>query len=257
MWADASSLTNTETIEIRTLTDGGQSGEEVLGRIDEFLAGARRSLDLAHYDLNVGPANAERLARSDPRGRRARCRSALPLQRRPPEPDPGAAAAGAGRAADRVVRRARESDRRRAGPDAPQVRRARRRIGLDRLDELDRRLVHAPGERRCDGEVAGARNAVRRELRGALVEGSGRAERARAAEPGSHRRAEGARVVHTRVRRGALDAHREGDRALQAARSDLLAGDHGRAGALDRSRRSCRRRSWTSPAASTSRRCTA
>ena len=61
MWADASSLTNAETIDISTLTDGGQSSDDVLTRIEEFLAGAERSLDLAHYDLNVGPENAERL----------------------------------------------------------------------------------------------------------------------------------------------------------------------------------------------------
>ena len=61
MRADARSLTNADTIEISTLTDGGQSGDVVVARIEEFLAGAERSLDLAHYDLNVGPENAERL----------------------------------------------------------------------------------------------------------------------------------------------------------------------------------------------------
>jgi phosphatidylserine/phosphatidylglycerophosphate/cardiolipin synthase-like enzyme len=61
MRADARSLTNADIIEISTLTDGGQSGDVVVARIEKFLAGAERSLDLAHYDLNVGPENAERL----------------------------------------------------------------------------------------------------------------------------------------------------------------------------------------------------
>ena len=42
---------------MRTLTDGGQSAEQVAGWIADFLAGARRSLDLALYDVRVpGPA---------------------------------------------------------------------------------------------------------------------------------------------------------------------------------------------------------
>ena len=53
-------MTNAETIDISTLTDGGQSSDDVLTRIEEFLAGAERSLIL-RYDLNVGPENAERL----------------------------------------------------------------------------------------------------------------------------------------------------------------------------------------------------
>ena len=41
---------------MRTLTDGGQSAEQVAGWIADFLAGARRSLDLALYDVRVpGP----------------------------------------------------------------------------------------------------------------------------------------------------------------------------------------------------------
>ena len=42
---------------MRTLTDGGQQAEQVAGWIAEFLAGAKRSLDLALYDVRVpGPA---------------------------------------------------------------------------------------------------------------------------------------------------------------------------------------------------------
>ncbi len=42
---------------MRTLTDGGQTAEDVAAWIAEFLAGARESLDLALYDVRVpGPA---------------------------------------------------------------------------------------------------------------------------------------------------------------------------------------------------------
>ncbi len=47
------------TIEVRTLTDGGQTAEEVAGWIADFLAPARESLDLALYDVRVtSPAGA-------------------------------------------------------------------------------------------------------------------------------------------------------------------------------------------------------
>jgi len=45
-------------IEVRTLTDGGQPAHEVVNTIAEFLGEARRSLDLAHYDFNLGPETA-------------------------------------------------------------------------------------------------------------------------------------------------------------------------------------------------------
>ena len=43
-------------IELRTLTDGGQSPEEIAGELEAFLAPARRTLDLALYDVRLtGP----------------------------------------------------------------------------------------------------------------------------------------------------------------------------------------------------------
>jgi phosphatidylserine/phosphatidylglycerophosphate/cardiolipin synthase-like enzyme len=45
-------------LEVRTLTDGGQEPHEVIGWIADFLGAARRTLDLAHYDLNLGDENA-------------------------------------------------------------------------------------------------------------------------------------------------------------------------------------------------------
>jgi phosphatidylserine/phosphatidylglycerophosphate/cardiolipin synthase-like enzyme len=50
--------------EVRTLTDGGQTAEEVMGWITDFIDAAERSLDFAHYDLHLGPACAEALRRS-------------------------------------------------------------------------------------------------------------------------------------------------------------------------------------------------
>jgi phosphatidylserine/phosphatidylglycerophosphate/cardiolipin synthase-like enzyme len=44
-----------ESIQITTLTDGGQTAVDVAGRIAAFLAGAQRSLELAHYDFALGP----------------------------------------------------------------------------------------------------------------------------------------------------------------------------------------------------------
>ena len=99
-------------LDIRTLNDGGQQAEEVMGWIVDFVDAAERSLDFAHYDLHLGPACAEPLRRSvraaaestlpsassttSTTGTRSRCR-----------------AAGARRQADRVVRCARARDRRR------------------------------------------------------------------------------------------------------------------------------------------------
>ncbi len=45
-------------IRTRTLTDGGQSAAEVAAWVAGFLAAAERTLDLAHYDLNLGPEAA-------------------------------------------------------------------------------------------------------------------------------------------------------------------------------------------------------
>src|ERR671936_1350460 len=42
------------SIGIRTLTDGGQPAQEVAREVAEFLGTARRSLDLAQYDFNLG-----------------------------------------------------------------------------------------------------------------------------------------------------------------------------------------------------------
>src|SRR5215212_1766993 len=46
------------SIRIRTLTDGGQPALEVAREVVEFVAAARRSLDLAQYDFHLGEQTA-------------------------------------------------------------------------------------------------------------------------------------------------------------------------------------------------------
>jgi phosphatidylserine/phosphatidylglycerophosphate/cardiolipin synthase-like enzyme len=46
-------------ITLRTLTDGGQPALDVAHSMAEFLSSAKRTLDLAHYDLNLGAETAE------------------------------------------------------------------------------------------------------------------------------------------------------------------------------------------------------
>jgi phosphatidylserine/phosphatidylglycerophosphate/cardiolipin synthase-like enzyme len=49
-------------LEVRTLTDGGQSALDVAREIASFLGAAHRSLELAHYDFNLGEATAALVA---------------------------------------------------------------------------------------------------------------------------------------------------------------------------------------------------
>src|SRR5947207_2140923 len=51
------------SIQIRTLTDGGQQALEIARVIADFLGAAKRSLDLAQYDFNLG----EETGRVEPR----------------------------------------------------------------------------------------------------------------------------------------------------------------------------------------------
>src|SRR6266851_1557461 len=45
-------------VTIRTLTDGGQTPPDVAREIATFLDGAKRTLDLAQYDFDLGPETA-------------------------------------------------------------------------------------------------------------------------------------------------------------------------------------------------------
>src|SRR5215203_4799301 len=47
-----------ESIRIRTLTDGGQTAADVASDIAAFVGDARHTLDLAHYDFNLRPEAA-------------------------------------------------------------------------------------------------------------------------------------------------------------------------------------------------------
>ena len=47
-----------ESIAIRTLTDGGQRREEIAAWLAEFIAAARETLELAHYDFHLAPETA-------------------------------------------------------------------------------------------------------------------------------------------------------------------------------------------------------
>ena len=46
-------------LEVRTLTDGGQTALQVGQQVVDFVEGARRSLDFAHYDFHLRPDTAE------------------------------------------------------------------------------------------------------------------------------------------------------------------------------------------------------
>ena len=139
------------TLDVHPLHPGGQTALEVARRVEAFVAPAQRTLDLALYDVRLPGEAGDLVPRGAARRRRARrgrCGSpTTPTTTSaifPPPPrtqagaDPGAAVPDARRP-------------RAARPDAPQVRRARRRGGLDRLDELDLGLVDAAGERDPDG----------------------------------------------------------------------------------------------------------
>src|SRR5438132_12775475 len=77
-------------IEIRTLTDGGQTAEEIARAVATFLDGAKRSLDLAQYDFELGPETAaivgDAIRRAAARG--VRVRLAYNLDHRNPIPVP-------------------------------------------------------------------------------------------------------------------------------------------------------------------------
>ena len=110
---------------------------------------ARRpeSLELALYDIRLpGPPGAivaDELRAAAARGVTCDCsttstRSARPRSTRRRAP---------GRRSSHELPIEIRGDTRDPGPDAPQVRRPRPIVGLDRLGQLDDRLVDAPGER--------------------------------------------------------------------------------------------------------------
>ena len=51
-------------IEVVTLRDGGQSADEVAGRVVDFVARAEQSLDLALYDIDLREEPEQRIAQA-------------------------------------------------------------------------------------------------------------------------------------------------------------------------------------------------
>jgi phosphatidylserine/phosphatidylglycerophosphate/cardiolipin synthase-like enzyme len=94
----ATSLSMSERIQIRTLTDGGQQPGEIAHAVAAFIDGAEHSLDYAQYDFNLGEHNKEivgdAIRRASARGVRQRFifnvdhGNPIPV---PPPPEPDAA----------------------------------------------------------------------------------------------------------------------------------------------------------------------
>jgi phosphatidylserine/phosphatidylglycerophosphate/cardiolipin synthase-like enzyme len=97
-------------LEVRTFTDGGQRAVDVAREIASFLAEARHSLELAHYDFNLGVETAEivagELRRAVTRGVAVRViynvdhRNPIPV---PPPPEPDARLIGSLGADSRAI----------------------------------------------------------------------------------------------------------------------------------------------------------
>ena len=116
---------------------------------------ARRSLDIALYDVrfetDAGALVLASLLGAVQRGVAVRLLYNVAHPGPIPVPPPPETTPGSDRGAPRPDTRHRGRSR----PHAPQVRRPRRRGGVGRIDELDGRLVVAPGERHRDARVAG------------------------------------------------------------------------------------------------------
>jgi phosphatidylserine/phosphatidylglycerophosphate/cardiolipin synthase-like enzyme len=97
-------------LEVRTLTDGGQTELDVARDIASFLGEARSTLELAHYDFNLGEATAAivagELRRAGARGVAVRIiynvdhRNPIPV---PPPPEPDAQLIGSLGAESRAI----------------------------------------------------------------------------------------------------------------------------------------------------------
>ena len=117
-------------------------------------------------------------------------------------------------------------DPRRPGPHAPQVRGPRRRRGVDRLDELDARLVDARGERAHHGRLGGVAAAYARDFEDLWGARARRGQRRASTRPaGRRRRRPRARVVLAPgAARSSRTASPSASAARRAARADRLAG---------------------------------
>ena len=159
-----------ERIEIRTLTDGGQQPVEIAHAVAAFLDGAQHTLDLAQYDFNLGPETAaivgDAIRRAAERGVKIRfiynVDHAIPIPV-PPPPEPDATLIASLPVDGRPI----------AGIPDLMHHKYVIRDGADRLDrlaELDRRLVVATGERGRGRPLGGDREGVPHRLRPAVVD---------------------------------------------------------------------------------------
>ena len=78
-------------LDVRTQTDGGQTAEAVAARLVAWLGAARRTLDLALYDVRLPGAAGDGVAGAikDAAARGVRVRIAFNQDERPPDEDPG------------------------------------------------------------------------------------------------------------------------------------------------------------------------
>ena len=119
-------------LDVHTLTDGGQTAEDMAARVVSWLAEARESLDLALYDVRLpgapGDAVADAIRAAHARG--VRVRIAFNQDERPPDDEPRPFFPAPPATEPHVLETLGvpgQADPRLARPDAPQVRRPRRR----------------------------------------------------------------------------------------------------------------------------------
>ena len=156
-------------IELRTLTDGGQRPADVARELAAFLGAAQTSLDIAVYDVRFETDAGRTRARDAPRRAQRGVAVRLVYNLDHPGPIPVPPPPEHDRAGDRRAAHPDARDPRRSRPDAPQVRRPRRRRRLDRVDELDGRLLEPPGERdRARARLPGAGQGLHAQPRRAL-----------------------------------------------------------------------------------------
>jgi hypothetical protein len=179
-------------IDVRTLRDGGQPASTVAAWVADFVAGARRSLDVAQYDFHLQPDTAAAVggALRDGAARGVAVRFVYNVDHRnpipvPPPPEPDAQLiASLGVPAKPIA----------GVPDLMHYKYVVRdgEAVWDRFDELDGRLVLDPGEHHRRRPLSRGCRSLQRRLRAALDDGSRRTQRVRRAGATDRRRNAGA-----------------------------------------------------------------
>ncbi len=241
------------SLEVRTLTDGGQRSVDVAEQVVEFLGAARRRSTSRSTTSISAPDTAEIVggAIKDAAARGVAVRMIYDVGHRnpipvPPPPEPDVELIASLGVPHRPI----------AGiPDLMHhkyVVRDGETVWTGSTNWTDdswsrqENVIAIVESEKLAGEL-------HQELRGALVEGHRRAERLRRAESRAGGGHEDARVVHAGLRRGAVAADRQAHPASGAPRPDLFAGADRRPGAVG-ARGADRRTASTSPAVSIARR---